>query len=327
MTKLVQTIRRFNEKYYFIFVIVLFIVTVAINYSLQPNFFKPSVLRGFTKSVLPVALLAAGQAFVILGGGIDLSNGSVVSMVNVTIVTLFGLSTNPVGNMPWILLAGIAVGVLAGMVNGTLVAYLRLQPFVATFATSSLFAGIALWIMPQPTGSIPKELTAIYQGNFLGVIFPIWVLILVVLFWLFLKSTRFGQALFATGGDPKSAFFSGVKVPRVLFMSYVYAGIFSALCAIVMTMSFGTGDPLTGSSVNMNSIVAVVLGGTLMSGGRGGIFGTILGAAVLIIIRNIISFANVPNWWQQLVYGVIVMIILAGPGLSMLFQRKHYGRD
>jgi ribose transport system permease protein len=94
-----------------------------------------------------------------------------------------------------------------------------------------------------------------------------------------------------------------------------------------MTMSMGTGDPLIGDSLNMNSIVAVVLGGTLMSGGRGGIFGTILGSAIIIMIRQIISFANVPTWWQQFVYGVIVMLILAGPGISLLIQRKHYDRN
>jgi ribose transport system permease protein len=327
MTKLFEKFRRFNEKYYFIFVIFLFILAIVVNYSLQANFFKASVLRGFAKSVLPVAMLAAGEAFVIIGGGIDLSNGAIVSLVNCVIVYLFGVTGNTNLSVWWVVLIGIMAGMMAGLVNGILVAYLRLQAFVATFASSFLFAGLALLILPQPQGNVPSLLNTIYRGNFLGINFPIWVLILTLVIWLLLKSSRFGKSLFATGGDAKSAFLSGVKVPRVSMMTYVIAGLFSALCAVVVTMSMGTGDPLIGDSLNMNSIVAVVLGGTLMSGGRGGIFGTILGSAIIIMIRQIISFANVPTWWQQFVYGVIVMLILAGPGISLLIQRKHYDRN
>lgn len=288
MTNFIQKIRRINEKYYFVFVILLFIVAVLVNYSLQPNFFKPSVMKGFAKSVLPVAILAVGQTFVILGGGIDLSNGAIVSLVNTTIVYLFGVTNNADASVGWILLIGVGAGLLAGMINGVLVAYLRLQPFVATFASSYLFAGLALLIFPQPGGSMPVVMSTIYRSNFLGVIFPVCMLLLALVFWLVLKSTRFGNSLFSTGGNAKSAFLSGVKVPRVTMFTYILSGLFSAMCAIMMTMSMGTGNPLIGDSLNMNSIVAVVLGGTLMSGGRGGVFGTILGAAIIIIIRQII---------------------------------------
>jgi len=294
--------------------LVLLAVAVAVNFYLQPNFFRPAVLSGNLRTYLPLALLAVAQVIVVIGGGIDLSLGAIVSLVVVVMVKAMGdnAETAPLGLA---IALGLVTGLVAGLVNGVCVAYLRFQPLVTTFATSFVFAGAAIGVLPSPGGNVPAVMTDIYRANPLGVPLSIWVIALVGLAWWLVRSTRFGKFLFAVGGQSFSAYMTGVPVNQVRLFTYVIAGFVSALSAITVVMGTGTGDPLIGSPMTLGSVVAITLGGTRLSGGQGGMIGAVIGVLLLGIIRSIISFANVDTWSQTLVDGIIVMIALAGPGV------------
>ncbi|HSM57585.1 MAG TPA: ABC transporter permease [Candidatus Sulfomarinibacteraceae bacterium] len=319
--------QRFLFKNPYLFALLLLIAAIAVNFYLQPNLFELRVLNGNMRIFLPLMIAAAGQAIVIIGGGIDLSIGAMVSLVNTVFITNVSRDATP-EQLLLALALSLLAGMLAGAFNGICVAYLRLQPIVTTYATSFVFAGLALRILPRPGGAIPSELSSLYRSAPLNVPLALWIAILLVVVWALLRNTRYGNYLYAVGGDDQSAYTTGVPVNRIRFSTYVFAGLFAALAAIALTMSTGTGDPRMGMTrdgggMTLDSIVAVVLGGTRLSGGQGGIAGAVIGVAILGIIRNIISFAEVPNWWQTLVDAVIIIIALAGPGLIRLIRGQR----
>jgi ribose transport system permease protein len=142
----------------------------------------------------------------------------------------------------------------------------------------------------------------------------------IILLWVLLRATRYGRYLFAVGGKAEAAYTTGVPVNWVRFSTYVIAGLMAAMCALAITLATGAGDPRAGDQMTLDSVVAVVLGGTRLSGGQGGVAGTVMGVIILGLIRNIISFANVPNWWQTLVDALIIVIALAAPGIFRLLR-------
>jgi ribose transport system permease protein len=148
----------------------------------------------------------------------------------------------------------------------------------------------------------------------------LWIALLIGLIWVGVRRTRYARFLFAVGGEAESAYATGVPVSLMRLSTYVVAGLMSSLSALALTLNTGTGDPRIGDAMTLTSIVAVVLGGTRLSGGQGGVIGTLMGVVVLGTIRNIISFANVPTWWQTLVDALIIVGALAGPGLIRLIR-------
>ncbi len=312
---------RFLRENPYLFSLLLLLGLVAVNAALQPNFFQLRPLSGNFRVLLPLMILAVAQTLVIIGGGIDLSVGAMVSLVNAILVTLITPESSALGILLAVLL-GCAVGMLAGALNGICVAYLRLQPIVTTYASSFIFAGLALYILPRPGGQLPRELTSFYRSTPLNLPLGVYVIIILLILWGLLRSTRYVQYLYASGSNPDAAYSSGIPVTLIKFSSYVFAGFMAALAAVALTLSIGSGNPRIGEGMTLDSIVAVVLGGTRLSGGQGGITGSIIGVAILGIIRNIISFANVPTWYQTLVNAIIIVLALAGPGLIRLLRRR-----
>ncbi len=312
-------LQRISLRHTYLFALAILVAAIAINYYHQPNMFELRVLNGNLRVFLPLILLAAGQTVVIIGGGIDLSVGAMVSMVNAILVTLITRDSTAT-EVILAILAGCGAGMLAGALNGFCVAYLRLQPIVTTYATSFIYAGLALYILPRPGGSVPSDLARLYRDTPLGVPFTAYVIVVLVLIWLLLRSTRYGQYLLATGSNADAAYTTGVPVNRVRLSTYVIGGLMAALAGLAITMSVGTGNPRIGDAMTLDSIVAVVLGGTRLAGGQGGVVGTVIGVLILGTIRNIISFANVPTWSQTLVDALIILVALAGPGLVRLMR-------
>lgn len=305
----------------YLLALALMLLAAAVNYALQPNFFRPAALRGNLMTYLPLMLLAAGQAVVIIGGGVDLSVGAIVSLANVVMVQAIGGREDPAVVLPALLLALLA-GALAGLANGLCVAVLRFQPIVTTFATSFVFSGLALRVQESPGGSVPPAAMALLSSSPLGLPMTAWVAAAVLLLWGLLHATRYGPYLYAVGGQPLSAYVTGVPVALVRLSTYVISGGMAAAGAAALVLSTGSGSPLVGGPLTLSSVVAVVLGGTRLSGGQGGVAGALLGVLILGLIRSIISFANVPTWYQTLVDGLIVMLALAGPGLVALVRRR-----
>lgn len=311
------------RNYSYIVPLVLLVVAVGLNFYLQPNFFQPRVLNGNLRVMLPLMVLAAGQALVIIAGGIDLSVGAMVSLVNVVLVTVVTRDSGAPEVLLGIVIA-LAVGAVAGAVNGFSVAFLRLQPIVTTYATSFLFSGVALVILPRPGGALPRALTSFYRSAPWGIPATAYGIAILLLLWVLLRRTRFAQYLYAVGGNSAAARASGVRTALVSFGSYVAMGLFAALSAMMLTLSTGSGNARLGDAMTLPSIVAVVLGGTRLSGGQGGVVGAVIGVAILTIIRNLITFANVPTWYQTLFDAIIILLALAGPGIVRLIrgQRK-----
>ena len=315
-------LRRVALRQSYAFALLLLAAAVAVNFYLQPNFFQPGLLSGNLLLFVPLMLVAVGQTVVVIGGGIDLSLGAIVSMTNVIMVQLMGAEASP-SRIMLALVAGLLAGILAGALNGFCVAVLRFQPIVTTFATSFIFSGLALYVLPEPGGAMPAGLVNFFYSNPLGLPMVLWVVVFVLLAWVVLRSTRYGPYLYATGGRDLSAFVSGVPVSSVRFVSYCIAGLMAALAALALALSTGTGNPIGGTDLMLQSIVAVVLGGTRLSGGQGGVVGSIVGVVILSLIQSIVSFSPAPSSWQTLINGLIVVAALAGPGLFALLRRRR----
>lgn len=313
-------IRSLTKNKTFLFPLILLIAVVITNYSLQDNMFVPRVLNANLRSFTPLIFLGVAQSLVILGGSIDLSIGTIMSLVAAFMVTrLTEDATN--GEFAVVLLMGIGVGLLAGAANGFLSAFIRLPSFITTYAMSYVYAGIALWILPRPGGSMPKLLARGYRAlTPLNIPIGVYIIIIILLIWAFVRLTRYGAFLYAVGGNTRSAYTSGVPVIANRFATHLIAGGIAALAALFFTLNTGSSDARIGSSLTLDSIVAVVLGGTTMSGGIGGLAGTIMGVLVLGFVRNIVSFANVNTWYQPLVDASIILLALASPGFINLIR-------
>lgn len=319
-------LRSFTRQNPYLFALILLVVALIVNYLLQPNLFTLRVLNGNLRVFLPLMILAVGQTIVILGGGIDISIGAIVSIVNAILVTQLSAESTPT-QVALVILLSIGAGAAAGALNGFFTAYLRLQPIITTYATGFLFGGVALFILPQPGGSIPSDISRFYRLTTpLNIPLAIYVIVLILILWKYIRSLRYGRYLYAVGGQAESAFASAVPVTWMRFSTYVLAGVMAAFAGLALTLNTGAGDPRIGNAMTLDSITAVVLGGTGLSGGSGGVAGSIIGVAILGLIRNIISFANVPSWWRTLIDALIIVFALATPGLINLIRRKPYER-
>lgn len=305
-----------------LFALILLVLSLLINFVLQPNMFTKETLNSNMRVFLPLIILAVGQAIVILGGGIDISVGGIVSIVNTLLATRVGLEGSPEKMWQYVFLS-LLVGLLAGAINGFFIAYLRLQPIITTYATSFLYAGLALFILPNPGGGIPGQIAALYRNSTpLNLPLALYVIAILLLIWLYLSSTRYGKFLFAVGGRAQAAYETAVPVTWVQFGTYVISGLMAALSGIAITMLSGSGNADIGGPMTLNSITAVVIGGNALSGGVGGVAGPVMGAMTLGIIQNIISFANIDTWWETFVKAAIIVVALATPGLVNLFRRR-----
>ncbi|MDZ7319874.1 MAG: ABC transporter permease [candidate division KSB1 bacterium] len=310
-------------RYPAFFPFVLLTTCIAVNWILQPNMFDRETLNSNMRVFLPLILLAVGQAIVLLGGGIDISVGGTVSIVNTILATRVGLDGSP-EKMWQYLLVSLLAGVLAGAINGFFIAYLRLQPIITTYATSFLYAGFALFVLPNPGGGIPAEVANLYRTSTpLGLPLAFYVIAVLLLVWFYFSSTRYGKYLFAVGGKADAAYETAVPVTLVQFSIYVVSGFMAALAGIAITMLSGSGNAEIGAPMTLNSITAVVIGGNAFSGGIGGVAGPVMGAITLSLIQNIISFAKINTWWETLVKATIIVVALAAPGTVNLIRGRR----
>jgi ribose transport system permease protein len=307
----------------YLFSLLLLVVIMLVNFYFQPNLFERVTLNSNMRVFLPLILLTVGQTVVLLCGGIDISVGSIVSIVNVILATQVGLQ-GASEKMYLMLIAVLFVGMAAGAVNGFFVAYMRLQPIITTYATSFLYAGLALFILPNPGGGIPQDLSIFYRETTpLGLPLAFFIIAVILLAWGLIQQTRYGRYLFAVGGKPDAAYETAVPVSAVQFSTYVLSGLMAAISGIAITLLVGSGNASTGDQLTLSSVTAVVIGGTALSGGVGGVTGSIIGAIILGFIKNIISFANIDTWWQTFVNAAIIVVALAAPGVINLFRRKR----
>ncbi len=289
-------------------------------------------ISSITSGAATLALAAVGETLVVLSGGLDLSAGAVVSLVNVILVTQLG--TSDMGTGAYTILsiaAALGIGTAIGAVNGFFVAFLRLQSIVVTLATMFIAQGAALLILKFPGGEVPWDFSLIFTGDVVtdGLPAPVVVLLVAAALWVFLRNTRYGTALYAVGADSDSAASNGISVRRARFLTFTFAGTAYGAAGLFITANMGGGDPLIGSKMLLQIFAAVVLGGTLIGGGRGGCIGTIFGALTLTIIVNIFLVLGVRTYYTPIVEGAILLLAVLGFSLSRgsaFFEIVQYWR-
>ena len=315
-----------NVKYAIGLSLILLVVTTIMYVILQPNIFRGDtfsrLLMSNFRTWLPVMLVTIGQAIVLIGGGLDLSNGAIVSVGNV-ILALTVVSPNEPGKNLLMVAIVIGFGLFAGSLNGFLTAFLGLQPVIITFATSFIYGGLALLLLPTPGGAIPREYTNFYRTFALvGIPISLIILAIIVLVWAYVRKRKYGRFLYAVGGDPQASYTTGVPVTWMRISTYIISGFLASLAAISYTLLTGSGLSSSGADMTLASITGAVLGGVSMSGGAGSVMGSVFGGIILGNIRNIISNVRLDSWWRTLVNALIIVIALAGPGLFNLIRRK-----
>ncbi|WP_448955171.1 ABC transporter permease [Labrys neptuniae] len=262
-----------------------------------------------------LAVGAMGQTIVVLSGGFDLSAAAVISLVNV--VTASQMQDTPASMLVWSL-AGIGIGAAAGAFNGFFIAFLRLQPIVVTLATMFILQGITLLVMDKPGGMVPAGFSSFFIADAIPDLLPgpAVLLALLVAGWLLLRNTVFGKTIYALGSDREAARAMGLRTRLAEFFVYVLAGALYGLAGLFISAQTGSGDPLVGNPILLQMFAAVVVGGTLLGGGRGGPVGTIFGAFVLMLVVNILLVLNVPAFYSSVVEGAILIIAVLGASLT-----------
>jgi ribose/xylose/arabinose/galactoside ABC-type transport system permease subunit len=275
---------------------------------LSPYFLTFNNLFNVGTQIAVIAILALGQTFVIISGGIDLSVGSVLGLAGV----VFGWAT-AVANLPLpvALVLGIGSGALAGLVNGLLITLGNLPPFIATLAMLSAARGLALVISGGiPLNPIPGTIRTLGSGDLFGFV-PLPVILMLVMWALtvgILRSTYSGRAMYAIGGNEEASRLSGINVNRQKVIIYTLSGLFAGIAGILLTARLASAQPQAGFTFELDAIAAVVIGGASLSGGVGSASGTLIGALILGVLRNGLNLLNVSAFWQQVVIGAVIAL-------------------
>ena len=281
---------------------------LMLNGILLPQTLNLNSIKLVTVTALPLMLVATGETAVILTGGIDLSVAGVVSLAGVVFAT--GGTSSSAGAVAWVAIA-LAIGVVAGGTNGLLIGLLRLPPFVVTLATWSIYGGLALIVLPTPGGNVPVGFTSVLYGDTGGIPNVAFALVLVVGLWLWAKRTRPFRQIYAIGSDEAAAISAGVQPARSLIIAYAVCGLMAAVAGIAYAAETASGDPLGGNPFLLPSVAAVVIGGTPLAGGRGGVVGTIAGAYILTYLANVVFAFGLPSFWTPLIQGLLLVITVA----------------
>jgi erythritol transport system permease protein len=300
------------------------LIAVLVFFSIAaPNFLSTANLILMSKHVALNAFLAMGMTFVIITGGIDLSVGSIVGLCGMVAgyLVLNGIDLQ-IGytvyfNVFEIALITLAVGILIGAVNGLLITRLNVAPFIATLGVLYVARGLALLssdgrTFPNLVGKPELGTTGfgfLGAGRLLGLPVAIWILIVVALAAAYLaKYTPLGRHIFAVGGNERASRISGVRVNMVKMFVYMFSGFCAAIVGLIISSELMASHPATGESFELNAIAAAVLGGTSMSGGRGTIGGTIVGAFVIGILSDGLVMMGVSSFWQMVIKGLVIIV-------------------
>ncbi|MBZ9853094.1 ABC transporter permease [Mesorhizobium sp. CA13] len=314
------------------------LIAVLVFFSIAaPNFLSAANLILMAKHVALNAFLAMGMTFVIITGGIDLSVGSIVGLCGMVAgyLVLNGIDLQ-IGytiyfNVVEIALITLAVGMLIGAVNGLLITRLNVAPFIATLGVLYVARGFALLssdgrTFPNLVGKPELGTTGfgfLGAGRLLGLPVSIWILIVVALGAAYLaRYTPLGRHIFAVGGNERAARISGVRVNMVKMFVYMFSGFCAAIVGLIISSELMASHPATGESFELNAIAAAVLGGTSMSGGRGTIGGTIVGAFVIGILSDGLVMMGVSSFWQMVIKGLVIIVAVVVDQAQRRLQQR-----
>ncbi len=287
---------------------------------LSPTFLKPTNIQNILQQISINLCLSIGMTLVILTGGIDLSVGSILAFSG---ILMAGFLKNGI-EIPALniaiqftfygaVLAGLLTGLLSGAINGFAITRFKIPPFVATLGMLSIARGLTkLWTRGEPITNLGPRFEYLAANSLFGISFIVWIpVILIILFIIVTRRTCFGRHLYAVGGNEQAAALSGVRVDRIKLWAYALSGLLSAVGALLLTARLNAATVVAGETYELEAIAAVVIGGTSLSGGRGSIFGTVLGCLVIGILANGLVLMGVREELQLVVKGGVILLAVA----------------
>jgi len=287
--------------YFALFILVIFFSIM------DSNFLTTGNMTNLFRQISINGIISIGMTFVIITGGIDLSVGSVLALTSTIAALLL------VTGIPFIIVLPVVLmtGILLGMTNGFLIAKLKLQPFIVTLATMTIFRGLTYVLTDgKPISDLTDSafFSFIGRGDLFGIPVPVIIFILVfVSAYIILNKSVFGRNIYAIGGNEKAARLSGVSVNKIKMSVYVIAGFLATLAGIILLSRLNSAQPNLGVGYELDAIAAVVIGGTSLSGGRGKITGTLIGILIIGIISNGLNILGVPGFYQEIIKGLIIL--------------------
>ncbi|MET0959394.1 MAG: ribose ABC transporter permease [Psychrobacillus psychrotolerans] len=291
------------------------ILIVVIISVMSPNFLTLNNLLNVLRQVSINALIAFGMTFVILTGGIDLSVGSILALTGAVTAGFLASGMDPMFAM----FLGLILGAILGAINGIIISKGNVAPFIATLATMTIYRGLTLvYTEGRPISGLGDSLSfqLIGKGYFFGI--PVPVITMAIAFgvlYFVLKKTTFGRRVYAVGGNEEASRLSGIKVDRIKVYVYALTGTLAALASLILTSRLNSAQPTAGNMFELDAIAAVVLGGTSLTGGRGWIVGTLIGALIIGVLNNGLNLIGVSSFFQQVVKGAVILV-------AVLLDRK-----
>lgn len=295
--------------------VALLLMIIAMMF-LSDHFATSDNLFNVLRQVSVNVCISVGMTMVILTGGIDLSVGSTLALAGAVAagLTRDGLSFPGadlfIGFTFWGgILAALLIGALLGWVNGVMITTFKVPPFIATLGMLTIARGLTmLYTRGFPITGLGKGFEYVGTGWFLGIPMPVWIaLIVVIVFAFIMRHTIFGRHIYAIGGNERASLISGIKVNRVKLIVYTLAGTLAGLAGLLVTARLDSAQPNAGVSYELDSIAAVVIGGTSLSGGKGSVIGTIIGALIIGVLNNGLVLLGVSPFWQQVIKGIVIL--------------------
>lgn len=291
------------------------IVLVIVVSVMNREFLNPNNLLNLLRQVAANGFIAFGMTFVILTGGIDLSVGSTLALSSALTA---GFIANGM-SAPLAVLLGLLTGAILGAINGLLISKGSMAPFIATLATMTIYRGATLvYTKGNPITGLGDSFffSFLGRGYLFGIPFPVVLLfIMFIVLFVLLHKTAFGRKTYAIGGNEKAAFVVGVKIDKIKILIYSLSGLMASISGMIITSRLNSAQPTAGQSYEMDAIASVVLGGTSLSGGKGRIFGTLVGALIIGTLNNGLNLLGVSSFYQQIVKGIVIVI-------AVLLDRK-----
>ena len=303
--------------------VLLLLLILAYIWALAPVAFTSFDLKTIVLGGLPLAFAAMAQSVIIISGGIDLSLGVMVAIINVSAASL--MEGKSFGSAILISLLLMAMGVALGTINGTLIVLTGVPDIVVTLAMSFVWGGVALLIMRTPGGGAPTEFQSLGTGSFGSEWIPagaIVIALILLVAWLPIRWRRSGFAIFAIGSNRERAYLSGVNVNRTRVLAYAIGGFFAAMAGLALTATTGIGTPYSGNFITLNSVAAAVLGGVSLAGGKGGLVGPVAAAFCLTLVPAIMVFQGIDPNYSQVIQGALIVLVVMIAGLLLIRERR-----
>ncbi|MCX7038656.1 MAG: ABC transporter permease [Spirochaetes bacterium] len=296
--------------------LLLTLVLIVINLVMQPNFLEARVIRLNILTFSPLMLVAMGQAIILIGGNLDLSVGFGVSLLNCFVAINMSLEQGMAGHNALVLATGLVIAVAMGLVNGVIVGMFKVPSFIATFATSFIWLGIAIMIAPIPGGAVTPQFAQFFKASVGPANVMLLIIVIAMCAWQAIRHFRTGRYIYAIGSSWEASYANGIRVRRITLASFAIGWCYVFLGTLALTAQTRAGDSALGEPFALNSIAAAVIGGVSLTGGSGSPVGAALGAITLSIILNIIYFSGLPTSLQVLVRGIIIIAALSATMLA-----------